>query len=826
MIGVLDSLWRDVRSALRAIRHSPGFALVVLLSLSFGIGANTAIFSLVNSLMLKSLPVRVPGELVVLEHGSWTNPIWEEIRDHQQALDGVLAWGEKSLDLVEGGESRFVRGVLASGSYFDVLGVSALVGRVFRAEDDRRGCGADGPVAVLSYGFWQSRYGGDPGVLGQPLRLDRQPFTIIGVTPPRFHGLEVGRSFDVAVPLCADAAIRGAESSLDHRSWWWLTIMGRLKPGSTPAQAQASLRSIQDAVREATTPTYWPEELQAKYLDEPFSLAYAASGVSGLRNRYREALLVLMAVSGLVLLVACANIANLMLARAAARSKELAVRVSVGASRAHLIRQLTLESVVLGVLGAVAGAVLAHWASRMLVLQLTTGRTTAFLDMSVDWRMLAFTSGVGILTGLVFGIYPAFRAARRAPSDALRRIVRGTSGIDMRFGVGRWLVAVQVGLSLILLFGAALFTRSYTSLVDLDPGFDTANVLVVRMYVQKPQQGEPEDEKGRRRLYENLLDELRAIPGVSSAAQAHVAPISGSRWNSRIEVDGFSPQSERDDLVHFNYVSPGYFRTLGTPLLAGRDVNEGDTTSSKRVAIVNELLAEKFFGGNAIGKSYRTRVGQVWREVEVIGIVSDAKYAKIREPVPPTAYCPYSQTDRAYSSTSFLIRAAGDLEGLRASIVRAAADLDPNITMTFRTLEAQVDDSLVQERLLATLSALFGVLALILAAVGLAGLVSYSVNRRRSELGIRAALGATPGALVLLVLREVAFVTSVGLVLGAAGGLASGRFVSSLLYGLSAGDLETLTASAAALAIVAVVAGFIPARRAGLIEAMECLRID
>lgn len=814
----LDSLLQDLKYALTSLRSAPGFAAVTLVSLALGIGANTALFSLLDAVMLKSLPVREPDRLVVLDDGSWTNPIWEAIRDDSDAFEGVTAWGNATFDLGAGGETQFVRGIFASGSYFEVLGVEPLIGRTFTPSEDRRGCGAEAPSAVLSYGFWQRQYGGSSDVLGQPLRLDGVYFNVVGVAPPRFFGLSVGEAFDVAVPICAEAAVRGAESGLDRRSFWWLEIVGRLRPDSTRTEAQAALQASQARIREATLPD-WPAEYLAEYLEEPLTLSSARAGVSRLRDRYGESLLVLMGISGLVLLVACANIANLLLARASARSRELAVRISVGASRSRLTRQLLIESIVVGSLGAAAGILLARWASRVLVTQLSTGARPVFLDITLDERVLAFNAAVGIATGLLFGIYPALRAARRAPSDALRETTRGVHGSG---SASRWLVTVQVALSLVLLFGAALFIRSYAALVTLDPGFDRSSVLTLRADIRRA----PDADSRRAALFEEVLEAVRATPGVSVAAATAVTPISGASWNDAIEVDGYVSTSREDRMTYYNYVTPGYFRALATPLLAGRDIDEHDAADTPLVAVVNETFNTKFFGGDALGKSYRVRVDGEWQDVAIVGIVTDAKYRSLDEPVPPTAYAPHAQMPRTRGVGHYVVRGRGDLESLRTGIVEQVGRVIPEAALSFRTLESQVEDSLVQERLLATLSAIFGVLALTVSAVGLAGLVAYGVSRRRAELGIRSALGATPRGLVLLVLRDVAIVTSVGLALGAAAALASGRFVASLLFGLGAGDAGTLLLAAGALAFVAGSASLWPASRAARIDAMECLRSE
>ena len=823
----LDSLWHDIRYALRTFKNAPVFAAVIIVSLGLGIGANTSIFSLLNTVLLKTLPVREPDQLVRLNQRdslmSWTNPIWEQIRDNQKALDGVFAYGTTRLNLAEGGETQFVQGILASGGFFEVLGVPAHIGRTFAAADDRRGC-ADAAPAVLSYGFWQSHFAGAASVLGQTIRLDGHPFAIAGVTPPSFFGLEVGRSFDVVLPLCAEATLRGTESALDRRSYWWLTILGRLRPGYSIEQAQASIRSLQPAVREATLPTDLPPEYQARYLKEPFTLQESSTGTSIFRS-YRQALYVLMAVVAIVLLVACANIANLMLARAVARAREIAIRSSLGGSRGRLVRQLLVESILLGLMGAAAGILIARWSSRLLVYQISTGTSRAFLDLALDRNVLGFTAAVGILTGSLFGILPAFRATSGCRGETLRESQRGAAG-EHRAGAERWLVSIQVALSLMLVFGAVLFVRSYSALTSLDPGFSRTNVWIVTADLRKASSTAEE----RLPFYNRIREAVREIPGVRSTAFSVVTPISGTSWQLPIQVDGYRPQTEGEAGVYYNFVSPEYFRTLEIPLIAGRDFNDRDTTTSAKVAIINETMARKFYAGrNPIGLTYRTRWrNEAWMPIEIIGVVRDAKYGSLRRAAPATAYCPTTQFTPGSlgPSLSFSVKAARDLASLRRSIVQRVSDVNKDIALTFRTLESQVSDSLVQERLLAILSALFGVLALSVAAVGLAGLVSYSVMRRRAEIGIRAALGATRSSLVRLVLRDVVVLVFIGFAAGMAGSLAAGRLVSALLYGVTTNDAGAMATAAAILGLVSVFAGYVPARRAARIDPMDCLRAE
>jgi predicted permease len=828
---MLDSLWQDFRFALRSLRLAPLFAAVTVTSLALGIGANTAIFSLLNAVMLKSLPVEEPARLAILSQGrndnnSFTNPIWEQIRDHQTAFDGVLAWGTQRFNLSASNETRFVNGAFGSGSLFEVLGVRAIAGRTFGPADDHRGCGPDGPVAVVSAGFAQTEFGGPAAAVNKIVAVGGHTFTVVGVSPASFYGLDVGRKSDMILPMCSEAILRGAESQLDERSSWWLTIVGRLKPGQTIEQAEAAMRGMQPTVREATLPPNWPPEFLKEYLTQQFSLTLAPNGQSVLRLRYSQALYVLMAIAGLVLLVACANIANLLLARSSARGKEIAVRISLGASRARLMRQLLVESIALGVMGSVAGILVARWASRVLVSRLATGTTQPFLDLSLDWRVLTFTSVVGVGTGILFGVFPALRASRKAPAETLREMSRSVVRSEGRAGVSRSLVAVQVGLSLVLLVGAFLFIRSYDALSRLNAGFNTSNVLFINADIRRAVSADDQ----RLGFYQRLLETVQALPDVQKAAIAVLTPISGSTWNTSVQVDGFQPANPRDSSMFLNYVTPDYLAALGTDLMAGRSFTAADTATSPQVAIINETAARKFFGGqNPIGLTYRTRNGDgPWLPVEIVGLARDAKYRNLRDAVPPTAYLPFTQNSPAPGlSATFVAKLRSEITpGVRASIASAFAGVHSDISLTFRRFDSQVQDSLVQDRLMATLSTLFGILALTVAAVGLAGLVAYSINRRRGEIGIRAALGAEPRSLVWLVMRDVAALTVVGLIIGTLAAAAVTRYVAQMLYGLTPTDPLTMGLAVIVLAAVAILAGYIPARRAARIDPIECLRSE
>jgi putative ABC transport system permease protein len=817
-----------IRDGVRSLKAAPVVSAVAILSLALGIGANTAMFSILDSLILRSLPVKEPQALVMvgqLPNGrtSWTNPIWEAIRDRPELYDGAFAWAGTRFNLAKGGRAEFVDGVWTSGAYFDVLGVPAILGRTWTAEDDRRGGGPNGPVAVISYAFWQRRFGGAADVIGQSLTVEQVPFTIVGVAAPGFFGIDVGRTFDVAIPIGTEPLIRGKESSLDRRSNWWLNIMMRLRPGQSLDQAEIGLRGVQAQIRGETMPQNWREEDKQTYLREALMLDPAATGSSGLRARYQRPLTTIMVVVGLVLLIACANIANLLLARATARRHELSVRLALGASRGRLARQLLSESLVLSALGAVLGLAFAQWFSKLLVRQLSTATNNVYLEMSLDWRVLTFTAAVAIGTAVLFGTFPALRATRVQPNDAIKEQGRGVVG-QSRFGLGNVLVVVQVALSLILIVAAGLFLRTFASLASRDLGFDRERVLITSVNMQ-PLQLEPD---ARWDHLARLRTAAMSTPGVQFAALSSVTPVSGSRWNVRLELLDGKPIELADRMSYVNAVTPDWFSTYGTRFIAGRDFTDRDGPGAPTVAIVNEAFARKFTSGvNPIGRRVRepARPGSPNPELEIVGYVADASYHSLREPVPPTMYLPFLQNTSPPSFTSISVRAAaGSPALLTRALAAALTDVNPGIALTFRPLADQVDAALTQERLVAMLSGFFGGLALLLAGLGLYGVTSYAVSRRRTEIGIRMALGAAPSGVVAMVLGRVAILVALGVALGAGASLWASRFVATLLYGLQPRDPATLVGAALVLGAIGALAGWIPARRAARIDPARVLR--
>lgn len=822
---------QDIRDAFRALTASPIVTTVAILSLALGIGANTAIFSILDSLVLRTLPVKAPQQLALVglngEAGSFTNPLWEQMRTHGGLVDGIAAWSTSRFNLAPSGPSDLVDGLMTSGTFFDVLGTSALLGRTFTEGDDRRGGGAAGPVAVISYSFWQRRFAGAADVLGRSLTVSRVPFTIVGVTPPEFFGPEVGRTFDIAIPIGTEPLLRGKESALDRRSVWWLDVIVRRKEGQSLEATTSALRGVQPMIREATLPQDWrPEDLK-EYFTEPITLSDAAAGTSGLRNRYQTPLTAIMIVVALVLLIACANIANLLLARATARRHEISVRLALGASRWRLVRQLLTESLVLSLCGAAVGLLFARWGSQLLVRQLSTSTNTVFLDLGLDWRVMAFTTLVSVSTALLFGVAPAWRASRVRPNEALKEQGRGIS-TDRRFSLGNILVVVQVALSLLLVVAAGLFMRTFASLATLDLGFERDPVLIATVNAQRVTM----EAADRPAFYERLREAAATVPGVASVSASAVTPVGGSTWQFLVEIPGAPTLPERERIGHVNLVSPDFFKTLGTRVIAGRDFSAQDRRGAPDVVIVNEAFAKKFFNGeNPVGRTVRQPPfpGREASMHEVVGYVQDAVYRSVRQAVPPTMYLPVMQNPEPPSSISLSVRAAGGSPALLIKPLAAAlGGVSSDIGITFRPLAEQVNASLVQERVVALLSGFFGGLALLLAGIGLYGVTSYAVGRRRTELGIRMALGAAPGGVVRLVLRRVAMLVGLGIALGVGLGILAGatatKFISGMLYGLQPRDPLTFAAAALILGVVGALAGWMPARRASRVDPALVLR--
>jgi putative ABC transport system permease protein len=827
---MIADIGRDLRFGARMLRKSPGFTLIAVMTLALGIGANTAIFQLLNSVLLRSLPVSKPQELVEvrpvdmtgargsfnLSRPSVTNPIWEKVREDQQAFSGIFAWSTAGFNIARGGEARWVAGLWVSGEFFDVLGVRPMMGRVFTPADDQPDRAS--PCAVISHSFWQREFGGDASVIGKTITLDHKAVEIIGVTPPSFFGLEVGLFYDVAVPLCWQADLRGENSNLKSSTTWWLTVMGRLKPEYTIEQATAHLNALSPGIFEATLGPDYPTASVKEYLGFKLGAYPAGTGMSWLRARYSDPLWLLLAIAGLVLLIACANLANLMLARASARQQEIAVRLALGASRSRLIHQLLVESLLLATTGAVLGVFLAYGLSQFLVSLMSVK-----LDVALDWRVLAFTAGVAVSTCVLFGLTPALRVTRIAPGLVMRAGSRNLTTSRERFSLRRALVVLQVTLSVVLVVGALLFTRSLRNLVTLDAGFKQEGILVTNLDMTRLKL--PLE---RRNDYQReVLGRLRAQPGVESAAEADIVPISGSAWNNKVRIEGAN--SDQEKVSFFNTVSDGFFKTLESPLLSGRDFDDRDTSASPRVAIVNEAFARLLLNGsNPVGQRFRREATPRDPETvfEIVGFVKDTKYQDLREDFLPVAYISKSQDPRPGQYDDILIKSNAPLADLTSQVKRTLEQVSPDISINFQVLKTIIKESLLREELMAMLSGFFGLLALLLACVGLYGIMSFAVASRTREIGIRMALGAERRDVVWLILREALLLVLVGVAVGLPSALAAARLVSSLLFGLTPADPVSMSLAALLMLAVGAAASYIPARRALRVDPMVALRYE
>ena len=818
-----DELCANVRFALRSMRKSPGFTAVAILTLALGIGANAAIFSLIDAMLLRMVPVHDPASLLQVRMDKdtvFTNPIWEEVRSRQDAFSGMATWSGTEFNLSNGGAVHMAQGMWVNGDYFQTLQVQPALGRMISPQDDRRGCA---PIAVLSYSFWQQHFSGSPAVLGSTISLNNHPFEIVGVAARGFYGLEVGSRFDVAAPICATAYEDGARSRLDRRSMWWLNVVGRKKRELTPEQVNARLAAIAPGVFAASVPDNWDAEGKKGFLRMQLRADSAASGVSYLRKNFELPLKVLMAVVGIVLLIACANIASLMLARAAAQEKEIAVRLALGASRMRLVRQLLTHALVLSLTGAAAGIFVSQWASALILKFLSTRNGSIFLDVSTDWRMVAFTAVVAVCTGVVLAVLPALRSTAVPLTGAMRGATATSS--ERHSPMRKWIVAAQIALSMVLLVTAGLFLRSFAKLVTLDPGFDRENVLLVTADL-RPTRFKPEQQSP---TFEALDARFADLPGVTTAGRANITPLSHWAWNDEYRSDIPNPPAGRDALAMVDFISPTYFDAMRMHVLSGRNFTPTDTKTSMLVAIVNQAFARKLMRSvDPIGHYIHNLEpsGKAGKPTLIVGIVADSKYESLREENPPTVFFPITQVPEPEQRYTYVIRAAVPVNSLRSAVEAAAANVNAEIQLQFTTLSEQVNDTIVQDRLLAAMSAFFGFLALLLAMIGLYGTVSYRVTLRRAEFGIRMALGARVQAIVRLVIGEVAFIVAVGVAAGIALSLLATTALQKLLFGLGPHDAVTIALAAALLGIVALAAAYMPARRAAKVDPMIALRCD
>ena len=836
----LETCWQDFSFGLRALRKSPAFTVVAVLTLALGIGANTAIFSLMDQVLLQLLPVKHPEQLVlVAERGirfgsSWGDndisyPMYRDFRDSNQVFSGMFCRFPTRISLGYGDRTERVPAELVSGSYFPVLGVTAIVGRTLTPDDDRVPGGH--PVAMLSYSFWQSRFSSDPSIVGKQIVANGYTFTLIGVSQAGFDGVELGYKSKVFVPMMMKAQMTprsgGPSGGLEDRSMSWVTAFGRLRPGSNIAQAKASLQPLMHSILEVEVqePTlqHYPDYDRKQFLKNSVELLPGSQGWSGLRERMQTPLWVLAALSGAVLLLACANLANLLLARATTREREMAVRLAIGAGRRRIIRLLLVESLLLSVIGTVLGLGLAFLADRVLLATYFSADSAGDFPISAvpDVRVLVFAVGTMLLTALVFGLAPAIQGSRADIAPTLKERMGSAVGGKQVF-VRKLLVSGQMALALLLLIGASLFLRTLANLENTGPGFSAEHLLAFNV---DPSLNGYTDERTKD-FFRRLTDDLQALPGVNSVGLSTMPILQGYGWTNPVIAEGYSADPGQDQPPILDEISPSLFTTLGVPIVAGRDFIRFET---RPVTLINESFARKYFAGrNPIGLHIglvddRTAAPDALR-LEVVGVVKDLKFENLRDPAPPQAYYPYWQGEK-FRFMTFYLRTRLDPRQLMESVRAQVRQLDPNLPVVdMRTIDEQIGLSLKTERLVASLSAVFGALATALAVIGLYGVMAYSVARRGREIGIRVALGALQRDVLWMVMRQVVVLSSAGLAVGGVLAFALSRLIRSQLYGLQPHDPFTYLLAATVLAAAACAAGFIPSWRASRVDPMHALR--
>jgi predicted permease len=831
----MAAFFQDFRYSLRTLSKAPLFTGVAVLSLALGIGANSAIFSLINQLLLQKLPVKNPEQLVMLagrgRHYGGNNgrdkisyPMYQDIRDRNQVFSGMFCTHRNTMSATFAGRTELISGETVSGNYFPVLGIGAAIGRVFNASDDLMQGGH--PLAVLSYGYWRTRFGGDRNIVGQKIVVNGAPLTIVGVSQAGFDGIEPGFAPQIRIPITMnDDLPRGSGDRLNDRRFRWTETFGRLKPGISIEKAQAGLQPL------------FHQILNAEVQEKPFSKASpfvkqeflkmwmeampGSKGRSDLRRTYSAPLLALMAIVGLVLLIACSNLANLLIARASARQKEIAVRLALGAGRGRLIRQLLVESLVLATVGGVLGVGLAVLIDRGLIAFLPSGQTPLSLSSTPDWTLLGFTFVISVLAGILFGLAPALQSTRPQLANTLKDqaggVIRGGS-VRLRKG----LVVAQVSLSLLLLIGAGLFLQSLRNLQVTNPGFDVKNLLAFSV---EPTLGRY-DKPWTLDYYRRLSERLQSLPGVESSAFAVIPVMADNEWDNWVTIEGYAPKLGEAPDPHMQYCTPAFFKTLKIPILLGRDFTAKDVAGAPKVGIVNQKFAKRYFGSaSPVGRHLGMGIDPGTKmDIEIVGVVGDTKYESMRDEAPIELYIPYTQTNFVDGMTVY-VRAKGEPTGIFNMLRPAVRDVDASVPMyDLRTLDDQIELSLLTERLLATLSSIFGCLATLLAALGLYGVMAFMVTRRTREIGIRMALGADSGSVVWMVMREVLTLAAIGVGIGLGAAWAATRFIETQLFGIHPTDLLTMALAALGIGAVAGLAGYFPARRATGIDPMRALR--
>jgi len=819
----VETLWQDLRFAARMLRKNPGFAAVAVLTLALGIGANTAIFSLADTFLLRVLPVKDPQQLVFIRatrpkggtHGDFSYATFEALRDHNNSFSGMFAWGGSRVSAVLNGQAELIDGDFVSGNYWDVLGVAAFLGRTFNADDDQPG---KNPVAVISYDFWQRRFARDPTAVGKTLYLGRIPFTVVGVTSPRFFGRNVaGRSADVVLPMAFHLQL----GLNDHDTF---EIMARLKPDMTAEQACGDLdvgfqQSLTRDVGSLISP-----QMQQEIRAQKIVLRPGLRGESQPTENFATEMRILAGVVGIALLIASVNVASLLLARASARQKEIAVRLALGAGRARLIRQLLTESVLLAGLGGALGLLFANWGSSLLLAVLSGSSSTIPFQLSPDPRVLVFTAGLSLLAGVLFGLAPAL-ACTRVELNPVLKGAGGHSGARATHGrLTKSLAISQVALSLSLLIGAGLLLRALQQFYAVDTGFERENI--VQGWVFPALEGY--DRPTEMRLYRELLEKFNATPGVQSASLSRLRMIFGN-WYRDAWVQGAAADVAETRQVYCDPVGPRFFATMGIPLLLGREFSAADTETSPKVAIISENLARKFFPNvNPLGRRFGFDSAQSSGDIEVIGVVKDVRHHLEDQRLPEAAWIPYTQaTTEMYGQMNFLIRTASAPASVIPALREQARSVDKSLPLVgVETQEAEVDEYLGDQRSMATLLSFFAALALALATIGLYGTMSYAVGRRTRELGIRFALGAQRGEVLRMVLRETMSLVAIGVAIGVPVGLTAARLLSSMLFGVKTTDAATISTAILVMCATALLAGYLPARRATAVDPLVALRYE